>query len=313
VEGNHWMIDTGSSKAEADRILEIIKHYHLASMCFVGRPRCGDVRPMMYWLTDAGVAPSGNLAGEDCIRFDPDHLAVIEVGGRWKVAEGAHWLLDFGPGHGNAVAALHFIRKYRFNEMCFVGRPDPSMTYFKRRRGALGRFEFMDPRLLEATVDPPVWWRHQRDSVARIETIIDLSAHPAGDCKDPLAEAGIRLEAIGKTKGAPRIIEQSGIRGLALRGKYELHLRTAVEQVDVLIAHFGRPPTLAATCKGKEKVTAVGAERPRQVELLRLLGSGLNRISIEAPDDTILVQLSFPGHTRDGKAGASAKLKRKKG
>jgi hypothetical protein len=67
VVGSHWLIDTGSSKAEADRILAIIKHYKLGSMCFVGRPTCGDVTPMMYWLTDAGSAPSGKLAGEDCV------------------------------------------------------------------------------------------------------------------------------------------------------------------------------------------------------------------------------------------------------
>jgi hypothetical protein len=230
------------------------------------------------------------------------------------VAEGAHWLLDFGAGHGNAVAALHFIRKHRFNEMCFVGRPDPSMTYFKRRRGALGRFEFMDPRVLEATIDPPLWRRHQRDLLARVETIVDLSAHPVGDCDDPLAKAGIRVEALGKDPYAPRIVEQSGIRGLALRGKYEMQLPAAVEQVDILIAHFGRPPTLTARGKGKETVTAVADDRPRQVELLRLLGSGLNRVSVAAPDEAVLVQIGFPGHTRDGKAGAAtAKAKRKKG
>lgn len=313
VEGNHWMIDTGSSKAEADRILEIIKHYKLASMCFVGRPRCGDVQPMMYWLTDAGAAPRGSLAGEDCIPFDPDHLAVIEVGGRWKVAEGAHWLLDFGAGHGNAVAALHFISKYRFNEMCFVGRPDPSMTYFKHRRGVLDRFEFMDPRELEATIDPPLWWRHQRDAVARVETIIDLSAHPVGDCEDPLAKVGIRVKAAAKHQYAPRIVERSGIRGLALHGKYEMQLQTAVDQVDILIAHFGRPPTLTAKGDGRTEVTAVAAKRPRQVELLRLLGRGLVRIMVEAPDDAMLVQIGFPGHTRDRKAGAAAaKVKRQK-
>jgi hypothetical protein len=92
-----------------------------------------------------------------------------------------------------------------------------------------------------------------------------------------------------------------------------MRLPTAVEQVDILIAHFGRPPTLTAKGKGKEEATAVADERPRQVELLRLLGSGLNRVSVEAPDATILVQISFPGHTRDGKAGSSAKVKRKKG
>lgn len=307
VEGSHWMIDTGSSKAEADRILEIINHYKLASMCFVGRPSCGDVRPMMYWLTNAGAAPSGNMPGEDCIPFDPDHLAVVEVGGRWKVAEGAHWLLDFGAGHGNAVAALQFIRKYRFNEMCFVGRPDPSMTYFKRRRGAFGRFEFMDPRVLEATIDRPVWWRQQRDLLASVETIIDLSALPSGDCDDPLAKAGVRVEKVGKDPHTPRIVEQSGIRGLALHGKYELQLPAAVEQIDVLIAQFGRPPTLTATEEGGEKITAVAAERPRQVELLRLLGKRLKRVAIDAPGEAILVQIGFPGHARGGKTKVGRK------
>lgn len=313
VEGNHWMIDTGGSKAEADRVLQIIKHYKLGSMCFVARPRCGDVRPMMYWLTDAGAAPSGTLAGEDCIPFDPDHLAVIEVGGRWKVAEGAHWLLDFGPGHGNAVAALHFIRKHRFNEMCFVGRPDPSMTYFKRRRGRFDRFEFMDPRVIEATIDPPRWRDHQRDLVGRVETVVDLSAHAIGHCEDPLKRFGIEVVAEGKRPYAPQVVEQAGIRGLALKGKFELRLPRPVEQIDLLIAHFGRPPTLSARGTQKGTVTAEAADRPRQVELLRLLGSGLDRVHIDAPDDTVLVQIGFPGHTRDGTGSTTEpRHKRKK-
>src|SRR5262245_6394279 len=131
AEGTHWMLDTGTSQAEAQRGIDIISHYKLASLCFVGRPRCGDVSPMMYWLTDTGRAPTGQLPGEDCIPFDPANLAVVEIGGRWKVVEGTHWLLDFGPGQGNATAALYFLRKYGFNQICFVGRPDPSMTYFK--------------------------------------------------------------------------------------------------------------------------------------------------------------------------------------
>lgn len=306
VEGNHWMIDTGSSQPEANRILKIIRHYNLAAMCFVGRPRCGDVEPMMYWLTDAGAAPRGSLAGEDCIPFDADQLAVIEVGGRWKVAEGAHWLLDFGPGHGNAVAALHFIRKHKFNEICFVGRPGPSMTYFKRRRGVLDRIEFMDPRILEARIDPPRWWLRQRELVAHRETVVDLSSHAVGDCDDPLAKAGIRVETTGKYPYLPRIAEQSGIRGLALNGKYELKLPRPVEQIDILIAHFGRPPTISSGGEGKPSVTAVAANRPRQVELLRLLGSNLDSVSINAPGDATLVQIGFPGHTRDGKTPAKS-------
>ena len=309
--GTHWMIDTGSSKAEADRVLEVINHYKLASMCFVGRPRCGDVRPMMYWLTDKGSAPGGTLAGEDRIPFDPDHLSVIDVGGRWKVVEGAHWLLDFGPGHGNAVAALHFIRKYRFNEICFVGRPDPSMVYFKHRRSLLERVVFMDPRRLDAALDRPVWWQQQRDTVSRLETVIDLSTRALGECEDPLAPAGVQLEPLDKRAYRPRIVEEHGIRGLALRGRYELRLPSAVDQVDVLIAHTGRPPSVTAG-RGKTGVEAVASDRPRQVELLRLLGKGLSRLEVDAPGDAILVRLGFPGHARGDGTESTTKTKRRK-
>lgn len=186
------------------------------------------------------------------------------------------------------------------------------MTYFKRHSGVLSHFEFMDPRALHAIIDQPVWWSLQRDSLARVETIIDLSAQPIGDRDDPLAKVGVQITATPKDKHMSRIVEQSGIRGLALHGKYELQLPTVVEQIDVLIAHFGHPPTLTAIDKGGKKVTVVASERPRQVELLRLLGSGLTRISIDAPDSTLLVQICFPGHTRDGKAAAAATEKRKK-
>ena len=307
VDGGHWLIDTGGIKAEADRIVQIINHYKLASMCFVGRPTCGDVTPMMYWLTDTGGAPSGTLAGEDCIAFDSAQLAVIEVGGRWKVAEGAHWLLDFGPGHGNAVAALHFIRKHRFNEMCFVGRPGPSMTYFKRRRGLLDHIHVMDERVLHAAIDPPRWWQAQRAVVAERETVIDLSSHALGDCDDPLAKAGIRVRSADQRPFAAHIAEQHGIRGLVLRGKSELQLAREVDHVDVLIAHFGRAPTVRARAGDKTVASVLGDDRPRQVELMRLLGTGIDRIDIDARDGATLVQLAFPGHTRGGKPSRAVK------
>lgn len=313
VEGNHWLIDTGGIKAEADRIVEIINHYKLASMCFVGRPSCGDVTPMMYWLTNAGAAPSGSLAGEDSIAFDPAKLAVIEVGGRWKVAEGAHWLLDFGPGHGNAVAALHFILKYRFNEMCFVGRPGPSMTYFKRRRGVLDHIHLMDTRVLHAAIDPPAWWHGQRAIVAERETVVDLSSHPLGDCDDALAKTGIRIVMADDRPFVARIDEQHGIRGLALSGRCELRLPNPVDQVDVLIAHFGRPPTLIGHGANEKVVKMVADDRPRQVELIRLLGQGIVRVEVEAPDGASLVQVAFPGHTRGGDDALASKPDSKPG
>jgi hypothetical protein len=260
---------------------------------------------MMYWLTDSGAAPTGTLAGEDSIGFDASNLAVVDVGGRWKVAEGAHWMLDFGPGHGNAVAALHFIRKHGFNEMCFVGRPVPSMTYFKRRRRLADHIRVLDTRVLHAAIDPPRWWQAQRELVATKEVVIDLSAQAVGDCDDPLAKAGISVVTTNDRPFKARIVEQYGIRGLALSGKTQLRLPSAVDQIDILAAHFGRPPTIKARGSDKKVIRVVADDRPRQVELMRLIGRGIESVEIDAPDGVLLVQLAVPGHVHGPQTAAS--------
>ncbi|BAZ10686.1 hypothetical protein NIES4071_25090 [Calothrix sp. NIES-4071] len=38
VDGNHWMFDFNTNKAEAEQSLEIIKKYNFTRSCFVGRP-----------------------------------------------------------------------------------------------------------------------------------------------------------------------------------------------------------------------------------------------------------------------------------
>jgi hypothetical protein len=287
AEGSHWMLDTGTSQGEAQRAVEIINHYRLSSLCFVGRPRCGDVSPMMYWLTDSGRAPSGQLPGEDAIGFDRSNLAVVQIGDRWKVVEGTHWLLDFGPGQGNAVAALHFIRKYRFDEICFVGRPDPSMTYFKthgRRRVVI---DVIDPRRIEAAIDSPVWWRDQDERALAKSPWLDFSAECPGTGPSLRQHPGFVIEA--RDAKSSEIVQQHGITGLKVGGVTEIRLATPAAVVDIGIAYFGVPPTVTAYAGGK--ALAEGALDPvqRQIENVRLLGAGIDRVTINSPDGETLV------------------------
>ena len=132
VDGSHWILDFDQKRTAAERAVSVIKHYGLSFICFVGRPSCPGEQPMMYWLDAKGKSPSGPMAGEDAIPFNPKTIAVTKIGQRWKAADGNNWLLDFGPGEGNAKAALHFIKKYGFTYICFVGRPHPPMTYFRQ-------------------------------------------------------------------------------------------------------------------------------------------------------------------------------------
>jgi len=73
---------------------------------------------------------------EDIINFDGVSARVVEVAGRWKVAAGNMWLLDFGANQSQANQALQVIRFYHLNQQCFVGRPGPSMQYYLNNGGA---------------------------------------------------------------------------------------------------------------------------------------------------------------------------------
>jgi 2-haloacid dehalogenase len=67
---------------------------------------------------------------EDCIAIDPEAVEVKQIAGSWKVVYGNDSLLDFGASQADAERARAVILHYRFNRICFVGRPNPPMMYF---------------------------------------------------------------------------------------------------------------------------------------------------------------------------------------
>ena len=127
VEGNMWMLDFGNAKSEAEQALQIIQFYKFDEQCFVGRPDAS----MEYWKVKGG-APSGAMSGEDCVSFNPDNIEVKQIDGSWKIVEGSHWILDFGGNQSEARKSLKIIQCNKFTNICFVGRPDASMTYFRK-------------------------------------------------------------------------------------------------------------------------------------------------------------------------------------
>jgi len=119
-------MDFDNNEAEARKALEIIKHYGMNSQCFVGRPD-----PSMEYYLVNGQTPTGYFSGEDCISFNQATIEVKQVNNRWKIVDGYHSILDFETKEDEARTAFNIIKKYEFNRICFVGRPDPSMTYFR--------------------------------------------------------------------------------------------------------------------------------------------------------------------------------------
>lgn len=68
---------------------------------------------------------------EDCISFDWRDVLAQDSGG-WRVMNGALPMLSYGGDGAGANRAAEIIRHYRFNAQCFIGRPGPSMRYWRR-------------------------------------------------------------------------------------------------------------------------------------------------------------------------------------
>ena len=78
------------------------------------------------------ASPAGFYSGEDCIGFNLSNIQVVNIDGRWKIVEGSHWILDFANVEDEARKSYEILQYYGFDNICFVGRPDPSMIYFRR-------------------------------------------------------------------------------------------------------------------------------------------------------------------------------------
>jgi hypothetical protein len=122
-----WLLHYGSDGVGAVKAESVIHHYGMNKQCFIGRPSAS----MTYYLVN-NASPLGGFSGEDCISFSPSNLLVRSISGRWKIVDGSIYLLDFGSKKNEADAALRTIRKYGFTKICYVRRPNPPMTYFRR-------------------------------------------------------------------------------------------------------------------------------------------------------------------------------------
>ena len=80
-------------------------------------------------VAQPGVVTQPSVGREDCISFNPVTTTVQQLQGSWKVVDGNNWMFDFGANKVEADQTLAIIKKYRMNQACFVGRPNPSFQY----------------------------------------------------------------------------------------------------------------------------------------------------------------------------------------
>lgn len=125
---------------------------------------------------------------------------------------------------------------------------------------------------------------------------IRLADRPVGEFPSPFEINGIVItigEAAKKEKQTVRFIEQHRLKGVELGAYTELRLHESADQVDLLIAHFGKPPKVTAF-KGDERLAMVElSDLPRQLELAHLLGDGIDRVVVEAGGEALLAEVRY--------------------
>jgi hypothetical protein len=131
-----WKIFAGGLELEFSRsphqayqALSVISYYGMNKRCLIGDRR----HPSMeYYLVEDRAPSKALMRNEDCIGFSLPNTEVKQIGGRWKIVDGAHWIMDFERSETEARNAWRVMTRYGFNRICFIGRPRPPMTYFVR-------------------------------------------------------------------------------------------------------------------------------------------------------------------------------------
>ena len=104
---------------------------------------------------------------QDCLCFNHQTVSLQNIDGRWQVVDGSHWLLNFNGQKENAQTAVDIIKRYKLNNICFVGRGAPGvsniMQYFLTDGGIPeGPFKgedaiYFDPKTIRAEQAQGTW------------------------------------------------------------------------------------------------------------------------------------------------------------
>jgi len=125
--GKTVLKDFGSNYRDLLAAKRVIVELGLNAYGVIGSPD-----PVMeYWLRNGQAPPVTNLSRTG-VSFDPERLSVRKDDGAYIVRDQNHVIFNFGPYAEDADRAVAVIRKYEFNEVAYVGLPNPSMIYMLR-------------------------------------------------------------------------------------------------------------------------------------------------------------------------------------
>lgn len=125
VDGSHQLFYFGRNRSEGQQALNIIRQFAFTSTCYIGRPDAS-----MQYLRAGNTVPGGSHGSIDCLPFNRANIRIEAAGGgQWRLTDGVSSIRMF-PNQGEVQQAVDAINTYHLNRQCFVGRPDPSFTFW---------------------------------------------------------------------------------------------------------------------------------------------------------------------------------------
>jgi hypothetical protein len=123
--GKTRLKDFGDDRRAAYEARRLIAELQLTEYAAIGT----HATVMEVWLSN-GQAPPLPAFSRNIIPFDPDSLRVIDDRGTYLVGNERQILFNFGPYEADAHQAVALIQQHGFNELGFLGEPNPKLTYF---------------------------------------------------------------------------------------------------------------------------------------------------------------------------------------
>ncbi|MBP9718077.1 hypothetical protein KBD59_02150 [Candidatus Gracilibacteria bacterium] len=130
VNGRKFTFQIFPTYDEAVRARDAITTYRFNKLCFVGR---GATEVNSYWLRSGGSSLTHvpSLRNEDCVSFNSRNLTLSGMtNGKYQVLDGNHALAS-AANYSDAMQLKNTLASHNYSQSCFVGRPAPSMHYYK--------------------------------------------------------------------------------------------------------------------------------------------------------------------------------------
>ncbi|ANB36336.1 hypothetical protein M2324_003143 [Rhodovulum sulfidophilum] len=140
---------------------------------------------------------------EDCIRHNPGNIAAKQIGGRWKIVDGSHWMLDFGTDADSAKKVLAVLKAYGADRICYVSRPQPPMMYILNGDSAPSATAATRQRLAAAGLG-------REDCIGFDPATLDLESGGAGVTLVSDRSRMIRFRNMDEAKKAMLVIRKHG-------------------------------------------------------------------------------------------------------